>query len=35
MLSKRELRFHNKYGAVAGAIIFRLLMLNMRNARWR
>jgi len=34
-ISKREQRFHRKYGPVAGAIIFRLLMLNMRNHRWR
>jgi hypothetical protein len=33
-MSKREMRFHKKYGVIAGAHIFRLLMLNMRNRRW-
>jgi hypothetical protein len=34
-MSKRERSFHKKYGSVAGAIIFRLLMLNMSNNRWK
>jgi hypothetical protein len=33
-VSKREMRFLKKYGDVAGAHIFRLLMLNMKNNRW-
>ena len=34
-MSKREARFHKKYGSIAGAIIFRLLMIHMRDHRWR
>ena len=30
-MSKREMRFHKKYGARCRRTIFRLLMLNMRN----
>ena len=34
-MSKRELSFVRKHGEVAGRHIFRLLMLNMRNHRWK